>query len=386
MAYFTITVLQPFLAVCLSKNVYRHQSKATLLAFGGMMAWVLPLLPTLAISENCSGLWRRFLHQCWAPPECWPCEAYRFGTDQRLCSDFGRNTLYCARVFDVCLERWKWNGTVFMSHDCEIIDTQAICSKMGTHFERCTMAVLDAFGPFLLAKVLLAPTPSLLILLMCRLARKEVPRFLPCWVLLRPRSSRPCTQVDQDEEAIRRSRTKLSSNPSPANKEAAASMIELSFVCKSPSQETPKPPEPEAMTMVFQWRGWCRFRNPPFEVDVPMLTFFSASQVGVRLIVWCEVSISWGLAFPSIAFVGLLAMLTEIWCHQIARDYFGLRATVKESLHGKFSWYIMLSVLVFTLFFLFHVASVVGRGWRPALALSLAAASCLTLFCTVLKK
>ena len=158
--------------------------------------------------------------------------------------------------------------------------TEAVCSGRWLHPERCTMAVIDAMAPFLLAKVLTVTAVPCIFLLLCGIAGQEPAGM---WRLL-------------------------------------------------PFKVVKESPDGENRSVVF----FLQPRLPGLRRNLMNLTaFFSASSTLQRIAVWADVGLAWGLMAPHISWAVFLYVEVEGWCHRVVRNQIPMTVDLEDDMVAR---------------------------------------------------
>eukprot|EP00929_Paragymnodinium_shiwhaense_P061961 TRINITY_DN30944_c0_g1_i1.p1 TRINITY_DN30944_c0_g1~~TRINITY_DN30944_c0_g1_i1.p1 ORF type:complete len:451 (+),score=35.11 TRINITY_DN30944_c0_g1_i1:150-1355(+) len=143
-----------------------------LMMLHGLAMWVLPCGVLMALSQDCYGLWWRYLPQCQEARD-WSCAEDVEG--HSWCTPTAQ--------LDISFGAPEFNGTHFL--DEIVLKKEDICDVRWADPQKCSTRLLEVVGMFLFMKLLLASIIPPLCLLVCMMAKSRqrlCPFLLPLGV------------------------------------------------------------------------------------------------------------------------------------------------------------------------------------------------------------
>eukprot|EP00929_Paragymnodinium_shiwhaense_P043701 TRINITY_DN22459_c0_g1_i2.p1 TRINITY_DN22459_c0_g1~~TRINITY_DN22459_c0_g1_i2.p1 ORF type:complete len:388 (-),score=28.93 TRINITY_DN22459_c0_g1_i2:82-1245(-) len=152
----------------------------------GLATWVLPCAVLVVLSEDCYGLWWRFL------PECYESHGW-------VCTPITANRCFPTARFDIPDLHYSFNGTNWLQELLITREELHICEARWTKPERCTTRLLEVVGTFLFMKLLTASVLPLFFLAACMIGKSRTGRRrcclpMPFGVVMRDESG--CEELD----------------------------------------------------------------------------------------------------------------------------------------------------------------------------------------------
>jgi len=165
LAMISTALVQPALAKVCCKIAKSGLTPHHLLLFANVVSWIPPLLIIVHLNENCAGKWWGHLEMCK--------REYPLKCDEILDGD---PECRMTGPVDIASGAATWNGSHWVDMS-PIVTTTQICAERWKHPERCTMSIIDALGPYLLAKALTACAMPLVFLLLSSMAVRGPPKY-----------------------------------------------------------------------------------------------------------------------------------------------------------------------------------------------------------------
>eukprot|EP00929_Paragymnodinium_shiwhaense_P063158 TRINITY_DN31570_c0_g1_i3.p1 TRINITY_DN31570_c0_g1~~TRINITY_DN31570_c0_g1_i3.p1 ORF type:complete len:676 (+),score=46.09 TRINITY_DN31570_c0_g1_i3:1818-3845(+) len=269
-----LPLISTALTVNLLPRLLRMVAKATSLPadrlniMRGLGTWVLPCAVLVVLSQDCYGMWWRFLEECGDSNE-WSCSA------RELYRGFPR--CVSATRFDIP-SNWVFNGSHWLQD--YFVTTRDICDMRWANPSKCTTRLLEVVGMFIFMKLLTASLVPLVLLLISTLGKTERTRF-------RFPNPLPVGVVRREGGGIER----------------------LDLVLWLPHRSR------ESVRSVRLLR---------------LSEKFSPLEVLQRVAVWVDLALGWGLLHPPTALAGFLYVSIEAWTYGKAVSILNLQWTREQ--------------------------------------------------------